>query len=83
MNRIEFINKLEGDLAVLNKADRAFQVEVCNMGLDCVGDDVWLRGAEISRAIISVRNKLAVCKLEVGKYPIHMDIPSNIGGSHQ
>ncbi len=81
MKRIDFINKLEDDLVLLGEADRAFQVEICKVGLASVGDEVWLRGAQISRAIISARKNVTRLKLDAGGYASHVDVPSRIGGS--
>lgn len=78
MDKIEFINKLEDDLILLKDAEYAFQIEICKLGLDNVGDEVWKRGADISRAIISLRKNVSALKLEAGNYPIHTDIPSEM-----
>lgn len=75
MDNIEFINKLENDLILLKVAEHEFQIEICKLGLDNVGDEVWKRGASISRAIISLRENISALKLEAGNYPVHMDIP--------
>lgn len=78
MDKIEFINKLEDDLILLKAAEHAFQIEICKLGLDNVGDEAWKRGADISRAIICLRKNVSALKLEAGNYPVHMDVPSEM-----
>lgn len=78
MDKTELINKLEDDLILLKVAEQAFQIEICKVGLDNVGEGDWKRGADISRAIISIRHDVSALKLKAGNYPVHMDIPSEI-----
>jgi hypothetical protein len=70
ITQIAIINKLKKDLIRLEEADYAFEVEICETGIDSVADDTWARGAGISRAIISTRMQISKLKREAGGFGV-------------